>query len=151
MKSNIVYLAIGSNIDPDKNIKLALKELAKLGEIIKVSNFIKTKPEGFLNQDDFLNGAVKFKTTLTPKNLLKELKNIEHLLKRNTPFRNGPRTIDLDIIFYGNLILKTPALIIPHPRTDKRFFVLKPLSEIAACKRHPILKKQVRTLLKELK
>ncbi len=76
MKSNIVYLAIGSNIDPDKNIKLALKELAKLGEIIKVSNFIKTKLEGFLNQDDFLNGAVKFKTTLTPKNLLKELKNI---------------------------------------------------------------------------
>ena len=151
MKNNIVYLALGSNINPKKNIKHALKELSRIGKIISVSKFIKTKPEGYLKQADFLNGAVKFKTALAPKELLKELKNIEHLLKRNTPFRNGPRTIDLDIIFYGNLILKTPILTIPHPRADKRFFVLKPLSEIAPCKRHPALKKQVRTLLKELK
>ena len=151
MKDNIVYLALGSNIEPKKNVKSALKELAKLGEIISISKFIKTKPEGYLNQADFLNGAVKFQTTLSPENLLKELKNIEKVLKRNTPFRNGPRTIDIDIIFYGNLILDTANLIIPHPRCDKRFFVLKPLSEIAPCKVHPILKKQVRTLLKELK
>lgn len=151
MKNNIVYLAVGSNINPQKNIELALKELAKIGQVINVSKLIKTKPEGYLNQDDFLNGAIKFKTALSPKDLLKELKNIEKFLKRNTPFRNGPRTIDLDIIFYGNLILNTPDLIIPHPRADKRFFVLKPLSEIAPCKTHPILKKQVKTLLKILK
>ncbi|MBO4707802.1 MAG: 2-amino-4-hydroxy-6-hydroxymethyldihydropteridine diphosphokinase [Elusimicrobiaceae bacterium] len=151
MKNKIVYLALGSNIEPDKNVKLALKELAKIGKIISVSKFIKTKPEGYLNQADFLNGAIKFQTNLMPQNLLKELKNIEHFLKRNTPFRNGPRTIDIDIIFYGNLILKTPNLIIPHPRADKRFFVLKPLSEIAPNKTHPIFKKQVKTLLKELK
>ncbi len=143
--------ALGSNIEPNKNIKLALKELAKIGEIISVSKFIKTKPEGYLNQADFLNGAVKFQTALLPQKLLKELKNIEQILKRNTPFRNGPRTIDIDIIFYGNSVLKTTNLIIPHPRAHKRFFVLKPLSEIAPCKVHPILKKQVRTLLKELK
>lgn len=151
MKNNIVYLAIGSNIRPQKNITLALKCLAQIGHIISVSKLIKTKPEGYLNQADFLNGAIKFRTELTPKNLLKELKNIEKLLKRNTPFRNGPRTIDLDIIFYGNLILNTKDLIIPHPRADKRFFVLKPLAEIAPCKVHPIFKKQVRTLLKELR
>ena len=151
MKNNIVYLAIGSNINPKKNIKLALKELKKIGRIISISKLIKTKPEGYLNQADFLNGAVKFQTALKPKDLLKELKNIEHLLKRNTPFRNGPRTIDIDIIFYGNLTLKTTNLIIPHPRADKRFFVLKPLSEIAPNKTHPLLKKYVRTLLKELK
>ncbi len=151
MKNNTVYLALGSNINPQKNIKLALKELKKLGRVISVSKFIKTKPEGYLNQADFLNGAVKFQTTLAPKDLLKKLKNIEHLLKRNTPFRNGPRTIDLDIIFYGNLILETENLTIPHPRADKRFFVLKPLSEIAPHKVHPLHKKQVKTLFKELK
>jgi len=151
MKNNIVYLAVGSNINPQKNIELALKELAKIGQIISVSKLIKTKPEGYLNQDDFLNGAIKFKTALSPKDLLKELKNIEKFLKRNTPFRNGPRTIDLDIIFYGNLILNTRDLIIPHPRADKRFFVLKPLAEIAPHKVHPIIKKQVKTLLKILK
>ena len=150
MKNNIVYLALGSNIEPRKNIKLALKELGKIGRDISVSKFIKTKPEGYLNQADFLNGAVKFQTKLTPEDLLKALKNIEKVLKRNTPFRNGPRTIDIDIIFYGNLILKTDNLIIPHPRADKRFFVLKPLSGIAPCKIHPALKKQVKTLLKEL-
>ena len=151
MKNNTVYLAIGSNINPKKNFKLALKELSNIGKIISVSKFIKTKPEGYLNQPDFLNGAVKFQTNLTPQNLLKELKNIEQRLKRNTSFRNGPRTIDIDIIFYGNLILKTPNLIIPHLRANKRFFVLKPLSEICPCKTHPILKKQIKTLLKELR
>lgn len=150
MKNKIVYLALGSNISPQKNIKLALKELAKIGQIIKVSKLIKTKPEGYLKQADFLNGAIKFSTALTPENLLKELKNIEHLLKRNTPFRNGPRTIDLDIIFYGNLVLDTRKLSIPHKRADKRLFVLKPLAEIAPCKVHPLLKKQVKTLLKNL-
>ena len=150
MKNNIVYLAICSNINSQKNIKLALKELSKIGKIIKISKLIKTKPEGYLNQADFLNGAIKFKTNLTPKELLTELKNIEHLLKRNTPFRNGPRTIDIDIIFYGNLILNTPNLTIPHERADKRFFVLKPLAEIAPSKTHPILRRQVKTLLKNL-
>lgn len=151
MKNNIVYLAIGSNINPQKNIKLALKELAKIGQIISVSKMIKTKPVGYLKQADFLNGAIKFKTALPPENLLKELKNIEKLLKRNTPFRNGPRTIDIDIIFYGNLILNTPILTIPHPRASERYFVLKPLSEIAPFKVHPVLGKQVKTLLKNLK
>ena len=150
MKNNTVYLALGSNIEPKKNIKLALKELAKIGRIISVSKFIRTKPEGYLNQADFLNGAVKIKTSLPPQDLLKELKNIEKILRRNTPFRNGPRTIDIDIIFYGNLILNKRYLIIPHPRAHKRFFVLKPLSEICPCKTHPLLKKQVRSLLKDL-
>lgn len=151
MKNNTVYLAIGSNINPKKNIKLALKYLAEIGKIISVSKIIKTKPVGYLKQADFLNGAIKFKTALSPKALLKELKNIESVLKRNTPFRNGPRTIDIDIIFYGNLILNTPTLKIPHIRASERYFVLKPLSEIAPYKVHPILRKRVCTLLKNLK
>ena len=150
MKNNTVYLAVGSNINPKQNIALALKHLAKIGQIISVSKLIKTKPVGYLKQADFLNGAVKLKTAFPPKILLKKLKNIEKLLKRNTPFRNGPRTIDIDIIFYGNLILKTSDLTIPHIRASERYFVLKPLSEIAPCKTHPVLKKQVRTLLKNL-
>ena len=150
MKNNIVYLAIGSNINPQKNIALALKYLARVGKVVSVSRIIKTKPVGYLKQADFLNGAIKFKTVLSPKELLKELKNIEHILKRDTPFRNGPRTIDIDIIFYGNLILNTPILTIPHPRASERFFVLKPLSGIAPFKVHPVLKKQVRTLLENL-
>lgn len=150
MKNNTVYLAIGSNINPQKNIAFALKHLAKIGQIISVSKLIKTKPVGYLKQADFLNGAIKFKTALSPENLLKELKSIEKLLKRNTPFRNGPRTIDIDIIFYGNLILNTPDLIIPHPRASERYFVLKPLAEIAPCKVHPVFKKTVNTLLNNL-
>lgn len=150
MKAKTVYLAIGSNIEPKKNIALALKYLAKLGKVISVSEIIKTKPVGYLEQADFLNGAIKFKTLLPPASLLRELKNIEQLLKRNTPFRNGPRTIDIDIIFYGNLILNTPDLVIPHPRASERYFVLKPLAEIAPRKVHPVLKKQVKTLLKNI-
>ena len=73
MKNNIVYLAIGSNIAPKKNIKLALKELSKIGQIIKVSQLTKTKPEGYLEQDDFLNGAIEIKTDIPPEKLLKEL------------------------------------------------------------------------------
>jgi len=151
MKVNTVYLAIGSNINPKKNIALALKHLAKIGKIISISKIIKTKPVGYLEQADFLNGAIKFKTVLPPENLLKELKNIEQLLKRNTPFRNGPRTIDIDIIFYGDLISDTPTLKIPHPRASERYFVLKPLAEIAPYKIHPVLRKRVNTLLKNLK
>ena len=151
MRANTVYLAIGSNINPQKNIALALKHLAQIGQIISVSRIIKTKPVGYLKQADFLNGAIKFKTALTPQELLKELKNIEQILKRDTPFRNGPRTIDIDIIFYGNLILNTPDLTIPHPRASERYFVLKPLTEIAPYKVHPVLGRQVKTLLKNLR
>ena len=151
MKVNTVYLAIGSNINPKKNIALALKYLAEIGQILSISKLIKTKPVGYLKQADFLNGAIKFKTALKPQELLKEIKNIEHVLKRNTPFRNGPRTIDIDIIFYGNLVLNTPSLKIPHIRASERYFVLKPLAEIAPYKIHPVLKKQVKTLLKNLK
>lgn len=151
MRGKTVYLAIGSNINPKKNIALALKYLAKIGKIISVSKIIKTKPVGYLKQADFLNGAIKFNTPLNPKELLKELKNIESILKRNTPFRNGPRTIDIDIIFYGDLILNTPTLKIPHIRASERYFVLKPLAEIAPNKIHPVLRKRVNTLLKNLK
>ena len=103
-KTYPVYIAIGSNIDAHKNIKLALKELSILGQIAKISKLIKTKPVGYTKQADFLNGAILFYTNLTPIDLLKKLKEIEKKLKRNTPFRNGPRTIDLDIIFYSNLL-----------------------------------------------
>lgn len=147
-KTYPVYIAIGSNIDAHKNIKLALKELSILGQIAKVSKLIKTKPIGYTKQADFLNGAILFYTNLTPIDLLKKLKEIEKKLKRNTPFRNGPRTIDLDIIFYSNLILDTPNLTIPHKSMQDRLFVLKPMSEIAPKKIHPILKKQICTLLK---
>ena len=128
------YLGIGSNLgDRTKFIRLAIKKINALKEtkVIKVSKIIETKPVGGLrNQGTFLNAALKIKTNLSPSLLLKKLKKIEKELGRKKSVRWGPRTIDLDILFYGDKIINRKDLNIPHPKVFERDFVIKPLLEI---------------------
>lgn len=148
---NIVYIAFGSNKgDALANIKAAVAKLGKFGEVKQISPLFKTKPEGFLEQEDFINGALCFATALAPNDLLKELKNIELLLGRIPSFKNAPREIDLDIIFYNNTVLDTPALKIPHPLCHTREFVLRPLSAIAPDIIHPVTAQSVSLMLSKL-
>jgi len=127
-------LGIGSNLgDRQKNIKLAIKKINSLKDtkVIKISRIIETKPVGGpRKQGKFLNAALKIKTNLTPSVLLKKLKNIECELGRTKTVRYGPRPIDLDILFYGDKIINTKKLNVPHPKIFEREFVIKPLLEI---------------------
>ena len=109
-----------------------------------------TKPYGVVEQDDFLNGAMEVRTLLTPEELLEELHRIEAEHGRERVLRWGPRTLDLDIIFYDDLISQEDDLCIPHVEMHKRSFVLEPLEEIAPYKRHPGNGKTVRQMLEEL-
>lgn len=128
------YLSIGSNLgDRKKNIRLAIKKINALKntKVLKVSKLIETQPvDGPHNQGRFLNGALKIKTEFSPLILLKNLKKIEKELGRTKTVRYGPRTIDLDILFYGVKIINRKNLKIPHPEAFKRDFVMKPLWEV---------------------
>ena len=130
----ICFLGIGANLgDRRRNIELALQKINQLKKtkVIKVSKIIETKPVGGpANQRRFLNAVLKARTGLTPLVLLAKLKHIEKELGRKKAVRNGPRTIDLDILFYGNRVIKGKRLQIPHPKIFERQFVIKPLLEI---------------------
>jgi len=130
----ICYLGIGSNLgDRRKNIKLALRKIKALPEtrVIKASKNIETLALGGPTaQGKFLNAAAKIKTAISPLQLLKYLKRIEKELGRVKTVRFGPRPIDLDILFYGDKIIKRKELVVPHPRIFERAFVIKPLLEI---------------------
>jgi len=140
------YIAIGSNMgDKDKNLNSAIELInsSDFNEVTKVSNFYETKPVGYLEQDEFLNGALEIRTLLSPKKLMQFLLEKEEELKRERIIKWGPRTIDLDILLYDDLITSEEEIIIPHPRMHERLFVLKPLSDIAPYVMHPILNKRV--------
>jgi len=128
------YIGVGSNLgNRKKNIQEALKkiQILKRTALIKTSKLIETAPcGGPAHQGKFLNAALKIKTRLSPLELLKGLKRIENELGRINSVRNGPRTIDLDILFYGTKVINTNRLKIPHPRIFERAFVMKPLSEV---------------------
>ncbi|MCR1973397.1 2-amino-4-hydroxy-6-hydroxymethyldihydropteridine diphosphokinase [Clostridium sporogenes] len=147
------YVAFGSNIgEKESYIKRALKKIEERGmKIIKVSPIYETEPYGVLDQDSFLNGVVKIETNLIPEDLIGELLNIEKQLDRVRERRWGPRTIDLDIIFYDDLIINEKDLVIPHKDMENREFVLKPLCDIDENFIHPVLKKSVRQLYDRLK
>ena len=148
------FLGIGSNLgDRVLNIKKALDYLrnTKGIYIFSQSNFYETLPEGGpKNQPRFLNAVIKIRTILNPFQLLERLKNIEASLKREKALKWRPRTIDLDILFYDDLVFASKELTIPHHLLHKRYFVLKPLSEIAPEFIHPFLSKSIRELFKEL-
>lgn len=131
---NTSYIGIGSNLgNRQENIKLAVKKINALEDtkVIKLSRLIETKPVGGPSrQSRFLNAVLKIKTNLTPQRLLKKLKKIEQALGRVKTVPNGPRTIDLDILLYGDKIINTKKLVIPHPRMFERDFVMRPLLEI---------------------
>jgi len=154
MDQKFVYLSIGSNIgDKKQNLKNAITRLHKLNkiEVIEVSSFYKTQPQNYTDQDWFVNAALKIKTLLGPQELLSVLKIVEKDLdKDGKSFRFGPRVIDLDIIYYEDLILKTKPLEIPHPRMHERCFVLIPICDIGAHTIHPVLKCRSDELLKKI-
>lgn len=148
------FIAIGSNLgDRQANIDKALGFLKEHEDIqmVAVSNFIETDPEGGLAQPKFLNGAIQIKTDLLPLDLLSQLKMIERRLGRVKGEPNAPRPLDLDILFYDDVVIvEGKTLTLPHPRIASRLFVLKPLLEIAPDFVHPRLKKTVRELHDEL-
>lgn len=129
----ICYIGIGSNLgDRQKYIGNAIKELrsGKSINVLRVSSIYETEPVGLKEQNNFLNGVIEIETGLTPEELLKEISAIENRLGRKRTVKNGPRTIDLDILYYGDEIIDMPALKIPHPRMMEREFVLRGLKEL---------------------
>lgn len=132
--TEIVYLGIGTNIgDRLSNIKQALQLLEKVDGVIveRISSIYETEPVGYREQPFFFNLVSQIRTQLPPKQLLKETQQIEQQLKRVRTVRWGPRTIDIDILLFGDCIIHQPDLIIPHPRMLQRSFVLIPLEELA--------------------
>lgn len=126
-----VYLGLGSNLgDREGNIRNALRLLKKNFSIEKISSIIETDPVGFLDQEKFLNAVLKGKTQLSPLDLLLQIQSIEEKLGRIKTVRNGPRTIDIDILLYDQEKISTPHLTIPHPRMWERDFVVRLLKEI---------------------
>ena len=133
-----VFLGIGTNLgNREQNLQEARDALSQRMEILKESSIYQTAPWGYLDQPAFLNQVIEAQTALSPLNLLGFLKDTEKHLGRQANFRYGPRLIDLDILFYGNRIIQTPRLQVPHPRLAQRAFVLVPLAEIAPDFVHP--------------
>jgi 2-amino-4-hydroxy-6-hydroxymethyldihydropteridine diphosphokinase len=147
----IVYLALGSNLgDRSANLRAALDGLDPEVQILSESSIYETAPWGITEQPFFLNMAVKAETSVSPRALLRYLKRLEARLGRVAGLRYGPRKIDLDILFYDELIMKGETLVIPHPRLHERAFVLAPLADVAADFIHPVLKKSVREMLADV-
>ena len=147
MDEHIVYLALGSNLDDRlANLKQAIASLPPQMEVKARSRVYETPPWGHADQPMFLNQAVKARTYVEPEPLLKHLKRLEVALGRKETFQYGPRLIDMDILFYDDLVMDTPPLVIPHPHLHERGFVLLPMMDIAPDLVHPILKKSIREM-----
>ena len=133
--STRAYIAIGSNLaEPMKQVIAAWDEIANLpkSKLIQKSSLYVSEPLGYKDQPDFVNAVVLLETELTPHELLSELQSLEDLHERVRSFPNAPRTLDLDIILFGNLEINDSHLIVPHPRMHERAFVIFPLQEISA-------------------
>jgi 2-amino-4-hydroxy-6-hydroxymethyldihydropteridine diphosphokinase len=144
----LTYLSLGSNIgNREAQLRKAQQRLAKLGRITHVSSFYETEPVEFTDQPWFLNAALALETNLTPHELMHSILQIEREMGRERLQKKGPRTIDIDILLFGDTILNSAEVTIPHPAMHQRRFVLEPLSEIAPEARHPVLNKTVRELL----
>ncbi|HDK81073.1 MAG TPA: 2-amino-4-hydroxy-6-hydroxymethyldihydropteridine diphosphokinase [Nitrospirae bacterium] len=148
----IAYIGIGSNLgNRQENCDKAIALLTEKGiNVLNRSSSYDTEPWGVKEQPKFINMAVETETDLTPEALLGALRQIEIEMGRQQTRRWGARIIDLDILFYNDLIMNTPELEIPHPGIRDRAFVLDPLCEIAPDRIHPVLRKSVKTLLSEL-
>jgi 2-amino-4-hydroxy-6-hydroxymethyldihydropteridine diphosphokinase len=148
---NRVFIGIGSNLgDKIDNCRKAINEITAFAEIVNVSSLYETEPVGNEDQPNFINCAVEIKTDLSPHELLSHLNSVEDKLGRVRGEKWGPRVIDLDIIFYDDLVMKDDDLIIPHPRAHLRRFVLEPICEIARDFIHPELKTSILELLEKL-
>lgn len=152
-KWNTAFIALGSNLGNKKDyLDNAIKAINddEFCRVTAVSDFIVTEPVGNVVQDDFLNGCIKIETVYTPHTLLKVLNKIEKNAGRVREIHWGPRTLDLDIIFYNDLVLNTENLTIPHVEMANRGFVLIPLAQLAPNYVHPVLNRTVRQLLESL-
>ena len=148
-----VYLSIGSNMgDKEGYLDFAIDRLNALPDtkVTEVSDYIETEPYGDVEQDNFLNGALKIQTLKSPEELLDTTMAIEQEAHRERIVHWGPRTLDLDLLFYDDQILGTKRLIVPHPEIEKRSFVLVPMAQIAPWLRHPVSKSTIKQLLEEL-
>ena len=143
-----VYLALGSNLgDRMSNLASAIKRLSQKMTVKKVSSVYETDPVYYKEQPLYLNTALSAITELDPFELLSFVKSIESAQGRQPSFRDAPRLIDIDILFYGDQVIETPELTIPHPRIAERDFVLVPLAEIAPEVAHPVSHEKVEDLL----
>ena len=147
-----VYLSLGSNLgDREKSLREAIFRLQELGVIRQVSAFYETQPvEVQCEQPWFLNCALAMETELMPAEFLSRMLAVEQSMGRIRTEPKGPRTVDIDIVFFGDDVLYTPELTIPHPAMHQRRFVLQPLAEIAPAMMHPVLKRTVQELLDSL-
>jgi len=146
----IAAIALGSNLgDREGNLREAVRRMGALGRVAAVSGFYDTEPVGYLDQPRFLNAAVLLETELLPVELLRRLLGIEQEMGRdraNAPPK-GPRVIDLDLLLYGELVMQSAELTVPHPAMHERAFVLAPLAEIAVGMLHPVLHRSIGELL----
>ena len=146
----IAAIALGSNLgDREGNLREAVRRMGALGRVAAVSGFYDTEPVGYLDQPRFLNAAVLLETELLPVELLRRLLGIEQEMGRdraNSPPK-GPRVIDLDLLLYGELVMQSAELTVPHPAMHERAFVLAPLAEIAVGMLHPVLHRSIGELL----
>ena len=142
-----VYLSLGSNVgDRAANLNTAIERLRGLGEVVAVSSFYETEPVEFEAQPWFVNCAVQLNTEKMPRQLLSGILDLEQQMGRRRAQKKGPRIIDIDILLFGNSVVETKGLTIPHPAMHERRFVLEPLAEIAPEMRHPVFKRTVREL-----
>ncbi len=148
------FVSVGSNLgDKIENCKKGISELLADGRsvLVRSSSFYRTSPVDYKDQDWFVNLVVEIKTTLNPFDLLERIKGVEKAMGRKTStVRFGPRVLDLDIIFFDDQVIQTDTLEIPHPRMHKRRFVLKPICDIEPSMMHPLLGKDMRSLLASL-
>jgi len=148
---NLVYLSTGTNLgNREQNLNNALAAVSDFFSVSAVSSIYETEPWGYSDQPTFLNQVIEGTTLLSPIDLFYLIKKIETGLGRAPTFRYGPRLIDIDILAFGDLVLESPELVIPHPRLQERAFVLVPLAEIAPGWVHPLLRFNAKSLLEKV-
>jgi 2-amino-4-hydroxy-6-hydroxymethyldihydropteridine diphosphokinase len=149
--NEIAYLSLGSNLgNREQNLQKAIRRASALGRIVAVSSFYETEPVEFRDQPWFLNCVIALETATQPAQLMAELLRIEHEMGRQRVLKTGPRSIDIDILLFGDHVVNTPELTIPHPEMARRRFVLQPLAEIAPELLHPVSQKTVTQILAAL-